>query len=185
MFETKKTLCLIAGALFLASCGDAALSTSGDTDSESANLQQQFEANPWRIFDREGFATTLPDGLATFEQFGADDIITLQILPCGRGGGQPIEWNDDGFVLTDSANTEGGVDTEDIECGPGDDLFDLFARGVGPDQFVAEISDDGTSATVSKGDLVLELVPTSTTTPPETAVPPSTVGETTTTTIGS
>ena len=78
--------------------------------------------------DRVGFATTLPDGVVAFEQFGADDIITLVVLAWGRWGGHPIEWNDEGFMLTDSANTEGGVDTIDIGCGPGDDLFDLLAR---------------------------------------------------------
>lgn len=183
MLNNPKKINLAAFAFFtalvLAACG-------GGSELESSATQQRSEANPWRIVDRVGFATTLPDSLVTFEQFGADDIITLEIPSCGRWGARPIEWNDEGFVLTDSANTEGGVETIDIGCGPGDDLFDLLARGVGPDQFAVEISEDGEAATVSKGELVLELVPTTNpiTTEPSThtTVPPTVVEATTTTT---
>lgn len=196
----------VVGIIMLAACGEAEVATSAadgvesssenstttqesvaneaeDGSAQAANLRQFFEANPWRIVDRAGFDTTLPDGLVAFEIFGPDAIITLQALPCGRWGGSPIEWNDQGFMLTDTANTEGGVVTEDIQCGPGDDLFDLLARGLESDQFVATISDNGTTATLRKGDRTLTLAPTTTDPPSTTAAPPVTEAVATTTTV--
>ena len=188
MNKALKVLVAIVGLFLLAACGEASVSTASTGDGESADrstneLQARFEANPWEIVDREGFTTVLPDGVVTFEHFGADDIITLEILPCGGWGGHPIEWNEQGFILTDSLNTEGGLDTLPIECGPGDDLLDLLDRAVDPEQFFVEISDDGSTATVSRGERVLNLVPT--TLEAERDAPPQTIVETTTSTIGS
>jgi len=157
--------------------------TDSDAQAQVATLQALFEANPWRIVDRSGFDTVLPDGIVTFETFGADDIITVQVLPCGRSSGRPILWNEQGFVITESANATGGIDTTDQECGPGDDLFELLPQGIDPEQFIVTIASDGTTATVSKGERTLTLSPTTIAPPPlSTVAPPVTAASTTTTT---
>ena len=163
MNKALKVLVAIVGLFLLAACGESSGSTVSTGDSESAErsiteLQEFFEANPWQLVDRTGFDTEQLETLITFEVIEPDDTITITLVDCGWVNIHAIEWNDEGFALTDSQNSIGGYGTESQDCF--DDIQQLLIRGRGSDQFDVEIADDGNTAVLDKGSRTLTLQPT-------------------------
>ncbi len=187
MNKALKVLVAIVGLFLLAACGESSVSTtstedgSGTSDLATASLQDRFEANQWELVDRAGFATDQVETLVTFEVMGLDDTITITLVDCGWVNIHAIEWTDGGFALTESQNPSGDYLTNDQDCR--DDIQQLLIKGRSAGQFLAEISDDGTSATVTRGQRVLHLVPTGPAAEPEPAAPAETIVETTTTSL--
>ena len=178
MNKALKVLVAIVGLFLLAACGEASVSTtstedgSGTSDLATASLQDRFEANQWELVDRAGFDTEQGEVLFTFEVMELDDTITMRLVDCGWESTHAILWSDGGFALTESQNSDGGYGTDDQGCF--DDMQQLLIKGRSAGQFVAEISDDGTSATVTRGGRVLHLVPTGPAAEPEPAAPAET-----------
>ena len=178
MIKGLKVLVAIVGLFLLAACGESSVSTtstedgSGTSDLATASLQDRFEANQWELVDRAGFATDQVETLVTFEVMGLDDTITITLVDCGWVNIHAIEWTDGGFALTESQNPSGDYLTNDQDCR--DDIQQLLIKGRSAGQFLADISDDGTSATVTRGGRVLHLVPTGPAAEPEPAAPAET-----------
>ena len=149
----KVWIAVVLGTLaWLTACGQA----------NDVELPQFFATEDWQIVERTGFATSQIDGLVSFSNVGNYSVFNLTSLPCGRAGSSAIEWNESGFKLIEPEDPNIGFGTNDAGCDPPDDLHLRFLTfGLNGDQIDVEIAEDGTSATMTKGNSSLTLIPKS------------------------
>ena len=156
----------------LSACGGNESVTTADSES----LQVFFEANPWEIIERTGFDTTPVDGLVIFETYGSTPGVVMRATTCPWSGNRAIEWDDEGYTLLaqppppedpNEPIEEFNVPTGQPEgdCGPEDDLLLRFLTrgGDGGDRTQIEISEDRSSAVLTKGSRTITLSPMETT----------------------
>lgn len=126
---------------------------NGDGPTKTADeLRGFFEATEWEIIERTGFETSTIGGTVSFGE--VEQLLFMGLITSdGVNGSLMIEWNDEGF--TSVADDQGFTGSHDDAGTEEPDLFE-FLNG---ESFLAEISDDGSVATLRSRGRALVLGP--------------------------